>query len=58
MKQGFPKRKVYIFSLYCKEGSSSNFRILMFCDDLNKKFDVKSFSFWNRKYVLKYMSNI
>lgn len=51
------EKKVCIFTLYCKEGASSNFRILMFEEDLKQKFKVKSFSFWNKNYVGKYMIN-
>lgn len=51
------KKKVCIFTLYSKEGASSNFRILMFLNDLNNMFDVKTYSFWNKKYVNKYMGN-
>ncbi|WP_249630526.1 glycosyltransferase, partial [Streptococcus uberis] len=42
---------------YPKEGASSNYRILMYENDLKNKFEVRSFSFWNKKYVTKYMHN-
>ena len=51
------KKKVCIFTLYCKEGASSNFRILMFIDDFSTKFETKIYSFWNKKYVNTYMGN-
>lgn len=50
-------KKVAVYTLYCKEGASSNYRILMYLDDLKKVFDVDTFAFWNRRYVLKYMPN-
>ncbi|MBI6054810.1 glycosyltransferase [Clostridium perfringens] len=51
------KKKVCIFTLYSKEGASSNFRILMFVDDLKKHYDVITFSFWNKNFVTKYMND-
>ncbi len=44
-------KKILVFSLYCKEGASSNFRILMYVNDFKKKYDVDVYSFWNKKYV-------
>ncbi len=50
------RKKICIFTLYCKEGASSNFRIIMYEEDMNKKYDVQSFSFWKKNYVSKYMA--
>lgn len=51
------KPKVAIFTLYPKEGASSNFRILMYQKDLEKEFDLHAYSFWNEQYVKEYMWN-
>jgi len=53
MKKG--AKRVAVFTLYCKEGASSNFRILMYVNDLRKWFQVDVFPFWNKTYVTKYM---
>lgn len=50
------KKKVCIFTLYTIEGASSNYRILMYLEDLKKDFDVTFFPFWNKSYVTKYMN--
>ena len=50
-------KKILVFSLYCKEGASSNFRILMYVNDFKKKYDVDVYSFWNKKYVEIFMIN-
>lgn len=50
------KKRIAIFTLYCKEGASSNFRILMYAEDLRKRFHVDVFPFWNKTYVTKYMN--
>lgn len=51
----YKKKRIAIFTLYCKEGASSNFRILMYVDDLRKNFHVDVFPFWDKTYVTKYM---
>lgn len=51
-------KKILVFSLYCKEGASSNFRILMYVNDFKKKYDVDVYSFWNKKYVEIFMIKI
>ncbi len=49
------KKKVCVFTLYGKDGASSNFRILMYLADLEKVFSVRAYSFWNGKYTGKYI---
>lgn len=49
------KKKLCIFTLYTKKGASSNYRILQFENELEKKYITKIFSFWNEKYIEKYI---
>lgn len=51
------KKKLLIFTLYHEIGASSNYRILMYAEDLKKQYDVKVCSFWSNKYVERYMNN-
>lgn len=48
-------KKLCVFTLYPERGASSKYRIFLYKEDLESKFDVKWFPFWNDKYVKEYM---
>lgn len=50
-------KKLCIFTLYSEKGASSQYRIYIFKEELEKNFDVQWFHFWNDYYVTKYMHN-
>ncbi len=41
-------KKYMRFTLYPKQGASSNYRILMYINDLQKDYDVHTYEFWNK----------
>lgn len=51
------KKKLCVFTLYSEKGASSQYRAYIFQKSLRAKYDVTWFSFWNDKYVTKYMHN-
>ena len=51
------KKKLCVFTIYAEKGASSQYRTYIFRDEFEKKYDVKWYSFWNNKYVTKYMHN-
>jgi len=51
------KSKLCVFTLYSEKGASSQYRAYIFKKQLEKKYRVKWFSFWNNNYVTKYMHN-
>ena len=51
------KKKLCVFTLYSEKGASSQYRAFIFKNELEKKYDVRWYSFWNDKYVTKYMHN-
>lgn len=51
------KKKIYVFTKYTDTGASSNFRIYIFKEKLDVKFDTFFYPFWDDKYYTKYMSN-
>lgn len=50
------KKSICVFTLYPKQGASSNYRILMYINDLQKDYDVYTYEFWNKKYTEKYIN--
>ena len=48
-------KKVCVFTLYPEKGASSKYRFFLYKKDLQAKFELKIFSFWNDAYVEKYM---
>ena len=48
-------KKICIFTLYPEKGASSKYRFFLYQKDLQAKFKLKIFSFWNDAYVEKYM---
>lgn len=50
-------KKLCVFTLYPELGASSMYRIFLYKDGLQSKFNVKWFPFWNEAYVKKYMYN-
>lgn len=48
-------KKLCIFTLYPERGASSKYRIFLYKEGLESKFNVKWFSFWNDAYVKEYM---
>lgn len=50
-------KKVCFFTVYGKNGASSNYRILQFEKELNKEFETKYFSFWNDSYINRYIKD-
>ena len=51
------RKKLCVFTLYSEKGASSQYRAFLFKKDFDKDFDTRWFSFWNNKYVTKYMHN-
>lgn len=51
------RKKLCVFTLYSEKGASSQYRAFLFKKDFEKEFDTRWFSFWNNKYVTKYMHN-
>lgn len=51
------RKKLCVFTLYSEKGASSQYRAFLFKKDFEKAFDTRWFSFWNNKYVTKYMHN-
>lgn len=49
------KQRLCVFTLYSEKGASSQYRAFLFKKDFEKAFDTRWFSFWNDKYVTKYM---
>lgn len=50
-------KKLVIFTLYGEEGASSNYRIRIFRNELESKYNVKWFNFWPKNYLKKYAYN-
>ncbi len=50
-------KKLFVFTLYNEKGASSQYRVWMFKNYLDKEFDSSWFYFWDEKYVTKYMHN-
>lgn len=50
-------KKLCVFTLYSEKGGSSQYRAYIFREYFEKEFEVKWFSFWNDKYVTRYMQN-
>lgn len=53
--KGEKMKNICVFTLYPELGASSKYRIFLYKEDLESKFNVKWFSFWNDSYVRKYM---
>ena len=53
--RNYKKQKLAFFLQYADLCASSQYRVLMYKDKLNKDFHTKYFYFWNNKYVAKYM---
>ena len=51
------KKKICVFTLYSRKGASSQYRAYIFENELESRFIVKWFYFWNDHYVTKYMHN-
>ena len=50
-------KRICVFSLYADKGASSQYRMYIYREKLEKRFEVKWFYFWNNEYVTKYMRN-
>lgn len=50
-------KRLTIFTLYNEQGASSRYRIYLFKEEFDKKFQTKIFPFWNGKYAKKYLKN-
>lgn len=48
-------KKLCVFTLYPERGASSKYRFFLYKEDLESKFEIKWFSFWNDTYVKTYM---
>lgn len=51
------KKKLCVFTLYADKGASSQYRVYIFKEVLEKNYEVKWYHFWNNNYVTKYMHN-
>ncbi|MFI3887648.1 MULTISPECIES: glycosyltransferase [Streptococcaceae] len=51
------KKKLSVFTLYSKEGASSNYRAYIFKNKLENEFDIKWYNFWGKRYSEKYIHN-